>query len=94
MYVDMYVYKQLYSRYTYIAFCEHMHISVEAQLTLNKFKVYKTLRIQVTIMKNKDKKCAKQKAEVYFHMHICKHDFISDNPVVFRILGRVPRFPV
>ena len=34
--------KQLYSRYTYIAFRENSHVSMEAKLILNNVKVYKT----------------------------------------------------
>ena len=39
--------KQLYSRYAYIAYREYSHVSMEAQLILNNFLVYKTLCIQV-----------------------------------------------
>ena len=78
--------KQLYSRYAYIAFRVNLHISVEAHLIL-KFYVYRTSCFQVEIIK-KENVCSKQKAE--FLMHICKHDVISDTPVVFRIKRREP----
>ena len=62
-----------------------MHVSMEAQLILNKFKVCKTLCMQVKIIKKKEKNAQNRKQNVYFHLHIGKHDVISDIPVVFRI---------
>ena len=78
--------KQVYSRYAYNAFRENLHISMEAQLILN--KLYKTLCIQVKVIKKKKKKetnAQKRKRNVYFLMHICTHDVISDIPAVFGI---------
>ena len=66
--------KQLYSRYAYIAFRENLHVSMEAQLMLNKFEVYKTLCIQVKTIKKKDEdktKAQSRKQNCYFCMHIC-----------------------
>ena len=47
--------KQQYSRHGDTAFCKNLNVSSEAQLILIKFKVYKTLCIQVKIVKKKGK---------------------------------------
>ena len=57
--------KQVYSRYAYIAFRENSHVSMEAQLILNNFLVYKSWGIQVKSYTKKNK-CSKQKAECLF----------------------------
>ena len=77
--LDMSVYK------TYIAYRENLHVSMEAQLILKKFEVYKTLSIQVKIIKKERNNAQNRKQNVYFLMRIYKHEFICDTPVVFRI---------
>ena len=53
---------------------------MEAQLILNKWYVYKTLCIQVEIIEKEIKKNAqKRKQTVYFLIHICKHNVISNS---------------
>ena len=42
----------------------------------------------------KEKNAQNRKRECLLYHSLCKHDVISDSLVVFRIFGRVPRFPV
>ena len=50
----MHVYKQLYSRYAFIAFRENGHVSTETQFILNTFQVNKILHIQIDIKEKKE----------------------------------------
>ena len=81
--------KQLYSiyMYVYIALCENLHASMEAQLILNQFQVLYTKHVYSGYSHKKERKNAQNRKQNvhFFFMHICKHDVISDTTVVFRI---------
>ena len=84
--------KQLYSRYAYIAFRENSHLSMEAQLILNHFLVYKNFMYSDEIIKKRKQNAQNKKQNMYFLKRLCKHDVISYTRLFSALKEKYPIF--
>ena len=75
-------------------FARNLHVSTEAQLILNKSKVYKILRIQISVVEKKEHSVQSSKQNVYFLMCICNYLVKSDTEAFFCFRASAPWFNV
>ena len=61
-------------------------------MILNKFQVYKILRIQINVKEKKGNNVQNSTQNVYFLMCICSFEVESTTEAVFCIQGRIPWF--
>ena len=70
-------------------FAKNWHVSTEAQLILNKFQVYKILRVRINIVEKKENNVQNRNKILYFILCICNFEGNSDMRLFSAVKGAV-----